>query len=266
MVTKGENVAISVYDCSSPACDYTPEETSPVFSLAFVTRGTFTVRSESGVHQADPHHYVLFAADRPYQVAHPQEGGDVCSVFEFSSPLIREALHAFDRDPERQQIQSGLTTSRQFFVHRQLLAAADKATDLEGFESAIQLLEEVLAPVPAKPTKIARELAEETRRALFQDFRQDDTLEELAFQLGYSPFHLARSFRKVFGTSIHQYKTELRLRASLDILGRSRRDVGEIGLELGFASPSHFAYAFRRAYGVTPSEFRESVKCESVKC
>ena len=30
----------------------------------------------------------------------------------------------------------------------------------------------------------------------------------------------------------------------------------EIGLEVGYTSPSHFAHVFQREVGVTPSEYR----------
>ena len=30
----------------------------------------------------------------------------------------------------------------------------------------------------------------------------------------------------------------------------------EIGLEVGYSSPSHFAHIFRREVGVTPSQYR----------
>jgi AraC family transcriptional regulator len=33
----------------------------------------------------------------------------------------------------------------------------------------------------------------------------------------------------------------------------------EVGLEVGYTSPSHFAQVFRRVVGVTPTDFRSSL-------
>lgn len=38
--------------------------------------------------------------------------------------------------------------------------------------------------------------------------------------------------------------------------GQSRRRIGEIAFEVGFSSDAHFSHAFRRAFGMTPSEAR----------
>jgi AraC family transcriptional regulator len=37
------------------------------------------------------------------------------------------------------------------------------------------------------------------------------------------------------------------------------RSLIEVGLEVGYTSPSYFAQVFRRVVGVTPTEFRSSI-------
>ena len=82
------------------------------------------------------------------------------------------------------------------------------------------------------------------------------TLTELAAELGTTPFHLARSFRAATGSSIHQYRIQLRVRTALLRL-REDIDLCSLGLELGFATHSHFTETFRRAFGRPPSAVRE---------
>jgi AraC family transcriptional regulator len=55
---------------------------------------------------------------------------------------------------------------------------------------------------------------------------------------------------------VHRYLTQLRLRASLDRLADGADDLTALALDLGFSSHSHFADAFRREFGKTPSEVR----------
>jgi AraC family transcriptional regulator len=49
----------------------------------------------------------------------------------------------------------------------------------------------------------------------------------------------------------------LRLARALDLLGDDC-DLTGVALDLGFSSYSHFSWAFKKAYGLTPFEFRRS--------
>jgi AraC-like DNA-binding protein len=57
---------------------------------------------------------------------------------------------------------------------------------------------------------------------------------------------------------IHRYLTLLRLRASLDRLAEGASNLTALALEFGFSSHSHFADAFRREFGRTPSDVRRN--------
>ena len=43
------------------------------------------------------------------------------------------------------------------------------------------------------------------------------------------------------------------------MIRETTRSLIEIGLEIGYTSPSHVAQVFRRVVGVTPTEFRNSL-------
>jgi AraC-like DNA-binding protein len=59
--------------------------------------------------------------------------------------------------------------------------------------------------------------------------------------------------------SLHQYLTQLRLARALVELPHAG-DLTSLALDLGFSSHSHFTFAFRRAFGCTPSQFREAAR------
>jgi AraC family transcriptional regulator len=42
------------------------------------------------------------------------------------------------------------------------------------------------------------------------------------------------------------------------LLLETDRSVIDIGLEVGYSSPSHFSQVFRREIGVTPSDYRQA--------
>lgn len=109
-----------------------------------------------------------------------------------------------------------------------------------------------LPPAPALPRQ--RTIAEDTKRHLGRHFCEPLDLDGLAKLAGVSPGHLARIFRRHVGLSIHQCLIELRLRASLELL-LDMRNIADVAAQLGFAHHSHFAAAFARAFGTTPSAY-----------
>jgi AraC-like DNA-binding protein len=72
----------------------------------------------------------------------------------------------------------------------------------------------------------------------------------------FSPYALARAFRRLTGYTIHAYQLQLRLRGSLDRVIGGGAGLSDIAADQGFASHSHYTAAFRRAFGRTPSELR----------
>lgn len=82
------------------------------------------------------------------------------------------------------------------------------------------------------------------------------TLTELGEICGLSARQLTRAFRASRGCSIGDHITRCRLEQAKRLLGSDDDSIKAIAHALGFASPSNFSYAFRRATGLTPRQFR----------
>lgn len=96
-------------------------------------------------------------------------------------------------------------------------------------------------------------MVEETKALLSARFSEHLTLEEVGRAVNVSPFHLARSFRRQSGYTLHEYRTHLRLRAALERLAAGDEDLAVIARAVGFSSHSHLTASFGRAFGVPPS-------------
>lgn len=81
-------------------------------------------------------------------------------------------------------------------------------------------------------------------------------LAELAATAGLSPTHFARQFRRVTGTSPHQYLLKRRLRRAGLLLSTTTHPLTDIAAEAGFASQAHMTSIFSRNLGVTPARYR----------
>jgi len=88
---------------------------------------------------------------------------------------------------------------------------------------------------------------------------QDLTLKALAAASYLSPFHFARLFKKLTGSSPHNYLAGIRATKAQLLLAETDLSVAEIGARVGYLSGSHFTKAFRIATGATPREFRKSL-------
>ena len=85
------------------------------------------------------------------------------------------------------------------------------------------------------------------------------TLECIATLVGLSPRHFRRLFRASTGVGPNEMFTNMRLEKAGRDLRHSQKNVTEISLDCGFSQPQHLATAFRRKFGLTPTEFRRKV-------
>jgi len=92
------------------------------------------------------------------------------------------------------------------------------------------------------------------------DARYAEPLEvgELARAARASPAHFARSFRRAFGETPHQYLLTRRMERAAALLRGTDHTVARICAEVGLASVGSFTTSFKRIYGVTPTAYRAS--------
>lgn len=81
-------------------------------------------------------------------------------------------------------------------------------------------------------------------------------LPDLAARAGLSPNHLAELFTRDTGLTPHRYLALRRLERAAELLRQTDLPVTAIAADLGFASPSHLARAFRARYGRSPRAWR----------
>lgn len=94
------------------------------------------------------------------------------------------------------------------------------------------------------------------RHAILCDPGQRQDLDQLATLANYSPCHLLRMHRRVFGETPFEYASRLRDRRALELLRGTDLSVLDISLRLGFESQSAFCRAFKISFGATPTDMR----------
>jgi len=100
--------------------------------------------------------------------------------------------------------------------------------------------------------------AQQARRIIDESLDVSLSLEQLARRVYVSPEYLRKLFRSEFGEAITHYILRRRLELAARLLATSGALVKEIASQAGFQSEYYFSRAFRKAMGVSPSEYRRN--------
>ncbi|MFS8980744.1 AraC family transcriptional regulator [Cupriavidus necator] len=84
-------------------------------------------------------------------------------------------------------------------------------------------------------------------------------LDDLAGVIGLSRFHFCTAFREATGSTPHEWLVRLRIERARQLLADPALPVTDIGLAVGYETPSSFAAAFRKLTGTTPTAYRRSL-------
>jgi AraC-like DNA-binding protein len=107
-------------------------------------------------------------------------------------------------------------------------------------------------PLPAKV--VQSPLVERVLQAVSEDLPM--TGEQLAVELGVSPGHLARSFKREMGLSLVDYRNRRRIDRFFDTVSRAGGTVNllDAALKAGFGSYAQFHRVYRKFLGTAPRE------------
>ncbi len=251
--------------CRSACRHRDAEECASDTHLVFPYRGVYMRHVGSDQAVADANHVLFFNADEGYQISHPVAGGDASLSLGLSQPILQELApgsllnhrgklafrHQHQRiDPRAQALVALLRHS--------LENGTIEPLEAEGL--LLTLVQRSLGPRTShRPgaTYARRRLADRVKLLLSSDLSRRWTLTEIAAEIGGSPVYLTQVFQQVEGIPLYRYQLRLRLARALDLIA-GYDDLSALAAELGFSSHSHFAAAFRHAYGRSPTAFRHS--------
>jgi AraC-like DNA-binding protein len=226
---------------------------------------------------ADSLSAVLYSPGQAYSRRLVVREGDDCTIVAVTREVAAEAARAFDpaaTDPLsfRFPFVAAAVSRRALLAVQSTRAAIAGPVAAEEDEIRERLLwvvgevvasgyRDLAAKAPARATTKAehRDIARAVCEHIGRDMTDQTNLDDLAAHVNVSPFHLARLFRAQTGTSIHAYRTELRVRAALTPIADGQR-LADVAQQMGFASHAHLTDRFTRAFGVTPVEWRAALR------
>jgi AraC family transcriptional regulator len=273
IVYEGKLLLVGVFRCSTNDPEF--KDSGPIRSHLIVFPRTSVAITHAGEEPiiANPNVVMFYNQNQEYCRKAISERGDRCEWYGFHPQILLDALSTYDpavlEHFERPftfafgpSHPSSYLQQRLVFRHIHESIAPDPLYIEETMLCVLQHVLDLAYQRWARParrfTARAKHYIEITRSVqllLAARFQEHLTLEDIAAEINYSPYHLAHIFRQQTGQTIHAYLNQIRLRTALDFL-QSDVDLTQLALKLGFSSHSHFTQAFRQTFGTLPSQLR----------
>jgi AraC family transcriptional regulator len=221
--------------------------------LTFVCAGGYRERAAGETTACGPGTLVVHPAGESHEDTFGDRSSRLVSIEPDRGALGERAWAALDR----RAVLSGAAIGRLMGSVRRELARDDELSGLAVLGLLLELSAEVLRE-PQRRSNRARPPAwlREARRLVLERFRESLRLGDLAAEVGVHPSHLAREFRRHFGTSIGELVRSARIEHAVARMSHSAIPLADLAAECGFADQSHFTRCFRQAVGVPLAAWR----------
>jgi AraC family transcriptional regulator, exoenzyme S synthesis regulatory protein ExsA len=88
---------------------------------------------------------------------------------------------------------------------------------------------------------------------MIENYKYNVDMKRYAYLTGRSLATFKRDFEKIFHTSPNRWLQQKRLEDAYFLIREKKMKPSDVYLEVGFKDFSHFSFAFRKAFGATPS-------------
>lgn len=119
----------------------------------------------------------------------------------------------------------------------QLLAAAESMRVQSGFRSQI---------------------VHEAQRFILRRYQENLTLQTVADHVHVTPVWLSKLFKKETDMNFLEYLTDVRMSKAAELLVDLNLKIYQISFMTGYQDPVHFSKLFKKKFGCTPQEYRNS--------
>jgi two-component system, response regulator YesN len=104
-------------------------------------------------------------------------------------------------------------------------------------------------------------LVEEAKDYVKENYGSSDvTINGVCGKLHISPTYFSFIFKKETKTTFINYLTNYRMESAKEYLRTTSLKTFEIADKVGYSEPNYFSYSFKKKFGVSPSEYRNSFK------
>ncbi len=108
------------------------------------------------------------------------------------------------------------------------------------------------------PTGLPPQVLKTVLGYIEKHFNRDLPLSELADLVGLNKDYFSTQFKRSLGTSPYRYIVHQRLEEAKRLLRNTELSIDQVANMVGYSNQAHFSAAFRKAFEVTPTEYRRA--------
>ena len=130
-----------------------------------------------------------------------------------------------------------------------------------AFEQVLTDMTDWLFSLPPEDLSARRsaQLIQRLHTYIADHVAEDLSLSALAQTVFLSPVYLSRLYKQLTGSNLSEYVQSVRLEYARSLLKHGAVRVSDIAYQSGFESAAHFSRTFKKAFGITPQEYRNSI-------
>lgn len=226
------------------------------YQIVVPYHGLFAYQAGNRRWLVDPTRTLCISPGWEYFEERPLTGlGHAALLLNPSASVVDEiyGIRPAEKNPAFRQGSLPSTSRMQMLAHSLLRRSPEVGDNLRDDEWVIAALSALTSPRPSRPR--ASKVIDRAKEVLHAHDCERLSLEQIARTVGVSAVYLTQEFSRSEGVPLYRYQLGLRLNRALFEL-TTYDSITELALDLGFSSHSHFTSVFRRAFGVTPSEYR----------
>ncbi len=115
-----------------------------------------------------------------------------------------------------------------------------------------QLCETEFSNVTLKKQDVEKMYA--VREFILGNLTESYSLINLAQEVGTNEFTLKKGFKELFGTTVFGFWSDAKMEEAYKMLLTKTKSVSQVSDIIGYKNPQHFTAAFKRKYGIVPSQ------------
>lgn len=161
----------------------------------------------------------------------------------------------------RTAVSAGVSQERASQINASFIQLILQQNSIDDISSQLQMAIDIFQKEIQKKTAAPEPPGIKTMKQFMKEhFRENITLDTIAASAFLSASYASRLFKKEMNISIMDYLLQLRMDDAKKLLRETTLPIDEISQKTGYADSSYFTKVFRKAMGMTPSRYRQSLK------
>lgn len=161
----------------------------------------------------------------------------------------------------RTAVSAGVSQERTSQINASFIQVILQQNSIDDISSQLQMAIDIFQKEIQKRAAVPEPAGVKSMKQFMKDhYRENLTLENIAASAFLSSGYASRIFKKQMNISIMDYLLQLRMDEAKKMLRETTLSIDEIASKTGYADSSYFTKVFRKAMGMTPSRYRQSLK------